>query len=241
MDQDVGESETRRKSRPQSDSGNQEPGPSERGHPVDIRVKRFEVIVKYQDSSFGENAYLIFDASNREGVIVDPGSRSSELENFVEEENIRIHAVLNTHGHVDHIGANGYYRKKYGVKVYAHRHDAPFYAKSAAENKPTDFLETEKSISFGAIELKVLHTPGHSPGSVCFLANGHLLTGDTLFQGTVGRTWTDETGTAEEKTAQLIKNIKRELLTLPDDTKVYPGHEAVTSIGTEKKDNPYLR
>jgi len=205
----------------------------------DYRVQRFLVEVKVQDEVFDENTYLVYDNNSKDGIIVDPGNISPELESLIQEKNIKVRAVLNTHGHPDHIGANNFYKEEYGTKVYAHILDKVFYEYDPV-NAPTKYLRKEKPLSFGSIRVEILHTPGHSAGSLCLLIGRYLLTGDTLFKDSVGRTWSDNTRSAEENQVIQINNISNKLLSLPDTTPVLPGHGEQTTIGQEILTNPFL-
>ena len=200
---------------------------------LDLEVKRFPVSVSVGGDPFDENVYLLTDKKSRQGVIVDPGARSEELEQVIDSSDIAVQGILNTHGHFDHTGANGFYRKKYGVRVYAHLADRPFY--DAGDNVPTDWINGDTELRLGIFTLQVLHTPGHSPGSVCYAIGEHVFSGDTLFKGSIGRT------PDESATASLIQGIKQKLLVFPADTKIYPGHDETTSIGEEMRNNPFLQ
>ena len=206
----------------------------------DYRVYRFVVEVKSQNEVFDENIYLVYDNNSKDGIVIDPGNIHPELESLIHENNIKVRAVLNTHGHPDHIGANTFYRKKYGIKVHGHVLDKVFYNQYDPVNAPTKYLRKEKPLSFGSIRVGVLHTSGHSPGSLCFLIGGYLLTGDTLFNDTIGKTWPDESRSADENRVLLINNINSKLLSLPDTTLVLPGHGEQTTIGQEILTNPFL-
>ncbi len=196
-------------------------------------VQRYIVQIPYGGGLMDQNVYLLYSRRSGQGIIIDPGSKSGELESFIEGSAIAIKGILNTHGHFDHTGANGQYRMKYGADVYAHSSDRPLYQRK--EEEPTRFITAESSLRFGDIEVKVLHTPGHTEGSVCFLVADRLFSGDTLFQGSVGRTPDNAAAIG------IIDNIMKKLLILPQYTYVYPGHGDVTTIGKEKETNPFLQ
>lgn len=198
-----------------------------------LAVQRFTVAIPSGEDTFEENTYLITDMQSGQGLIVDPGMKSKELEETIATSHIAVQGILNTHGHFDHIGANGVYRAKYRADIYAHNADKPFYRN--ANKLPTHWISDEKELKLGVFKVRVLRTPGHSPGSCCFLVGKHLFSGDTLFKGTIGRTPND---TATER---LVRNVKRKLLTLPMDTVVYPGHGETTLLDVEKRENPFLQ
>jgi glyoxylase-like metal-dependent hydrolase (beta-lactamase superfamily II) len=184
-----------------------------------------------------ENAYLLVDARTKKGLIVDPGERSGKLESVVSSEDVRIVGVVNTHGHYDHIGANAYYAKRYGVDVYASAADFGLYHSQSGvdpANAPTKAFPARGDLDVRGLHVRVIPTPGHTQGSVCLLAGNFLFSGDTLFEGDVGRTDGDTAAT------QLVSSIERELMPLPTDTVVFPGHADATTIGRERDGNSYL-
>ncbi len=195
---------------------------------------------------FDENCYVVSDETG-EGVVIDPGGMASAILAYIREAQLSIKAVLDTHGHCDHIGANDEIRDATGAPLYIHKADAPMLSDMRlnlsafmgfkALSRPAEHLLSEgDKISFGQSELEVLHTPGHTIGGVCFLGDGVAFTGDTLFAGSIGRS--DFPGGSE---VELIGNIKKKLLALPDETKVYSGHGPSSEIGWERQCNPYLQ
>ena len=195
---------------------------------------------------FDENCYVVSDETG-EGVVIDPGGMASAILAYIREAQLSIKAVLDTHGHCDHIGANDAIRDATGAPLYIHKADAPMLSDMRlnlsafmgfkALSRPAEHLLSEgDKISFGQSELEVLHTPGHTIGGVCFLGDGVAFTGDTLFAGSIGRS--DFPGGSE---VELIGNIKKKLLALPDETKVYSGHGPSSEIGWERQCNPYLQ
>ncbi len=195
---------------------------------------------------FDENCYVVSDDTG-EGVVIDPGGMASMILAYIREAKLSIKAVLNTHGHCDHIGADDAIRDATEAPLYIHKEDAPMlgdvklnlsaFMGFRALARPAEHLLSEGDvISFGQSKLEVLHTPGHSKGGVCFVGDGVVFTGDTLFAGSIGRS--DFPGGSE---VELIGNIKKRLLVLPDDMKVYSGHGPSSEIGWERKCNPYLQ
>ena len=195
---------------------------------------------------FDENCYVVSDNTG-EGVVIDPGGMASTILEYIREARLSIKAVLNTHGHCDHIGADDAIRDATEAPLYIHKEDAPMlgdvklnlsaFMGFRALARPAEHLLSEGDvISFGQSKLEVLHTPGHSKGGVCFVGNGVVFTGDTLFAGSIGRS--DFPGGSE---VELIGNIKKRLLVLPDDMKVYSGHGPSSEIGWERARNPYLQ
>lgn len=195
---------------------------------------------------FDENCYVVSDDTG-EGVVIDPGGMAKEILAYIREAKLSIKAVLDTHGHCDHIGANDAIRDATEAPLYIHKEDGAMISDIRLNlsafmgfkviSRPAEHLLSEgDKISFGNSELEVIHTPGHTKGGVCFVGDGVAFTGDTLFAGSIGRS--DFPGGSE---VELIGNIKKRLLALPDETKVYSGHGPSSEIGWERKCNPYLQ
>lgn len=199
---------------------------------------------------FQENSYIIYDES-KEAAIIDPGcyepDEKDELIDFIDREGLRVTKLLNTHCHVDHVLGNSFVKEKFNVGLQIHRQDEPtlkavkvyssnygFYQYDEAT--PDGYLEEGDQITVGTEKLEVLFVPGHSPGHVAFYHAGNkiLIGGDVLFYNSIGRT--DLPGGNSDL---LINAIHKKLFTLPDDVKVYPGHGPPTTIGFEKKTNPF--
>jgi len=197
----------------------------------------------------GVNCFILADPVSKEGIVVDPGGDVERILARVRELGLSIRAVVNTHGHFDHVGGNRRLLAATGARLLIHEKDAPFlslvsrtaamYGADGEDSPPPDgFLEDGEEIRFGSCSVTVLETPGHTPGGCCLLdrEGKRVITGDTLFADGVGRT--DFPGSSHEA---LVKGIREKLFTLPDDTVVYPGHGPSTTIGHEKQYNPYLR
>lgn len=195
------------------------------------------------------NCTLLACEKTREGVLVDPGDEAPRLMAGLKENGVTIKYLLHTHAHFDHIGATGALKAHTQARICLHQADQFIYEKLPLQGQmfgmqfdaapPIDhFLSDEEVLRFGEHSLQVIHTPGHSPGGVCFkLTTGDesLFSGDTLFQGSIGRT--DLWGGDYDL---LIRSIKNRLLILNDDISVIPGHGPQTLIGKEKRNNPFL-
>lgn len=209
------------------------------GEGAKVLLDRLEV------GSFATNCYLVACSKTREAVIIDPGDEGGRIIKRVQELKLRVKYVLNTHAHIDHIGANDEVRAALKVPLLAHAADLPRYRTPQAslalfrgrvEAEPPDrFLEEGDVLEAGTLKIKVLETPGHSPGGITLDINGVLFVGDTLFAGSIGRT--DFPGGSYQS---LIQNIKEKILIYPDDTEVFPGHGPPTTVGDERRYNPFL-
>lgn len=207
----------------------------------------------FQFSLFGINTYLIFDPDTKECAVIDPGMSSSEeekaIENFIDDKGLKLTHIINTHLHIDHVAGIPFLKKKYGAPVLAHEGDK-FLGEGLAQqakmfglNLPLDNIEISEyiqagdKIKIGNGVLEVISVPGHSKGSVALYdpEGGYLISGDALFQGSIGRT--DLPG---GNYRELINSIETQLLSLPDNTVVFPGHGPSSTIGEEKKSNPFL-
>lgn len=192
------------------------------------------------------NSYLLADEVTREAALFDPGMESEPVADILARERLIVTAIINTHGHFDHVFGNAYFKAKTGAPLLMHRADLDlvkrleeqslYFGFRATPSPPPDrFLEEGDEVRVGGIRLRVLHTPGHSPGGICLVTDGTAFVGDTLFAGSIGRT--DLPGGSAET---LLTSIREKLLTLPDDTVIYPGHGPATTIGHERRHNPFL-
>ena len=180
------------------------------------------------------NCYIVY--VNQKCLVIDPGFEPERIMAKCHELGLTIEAVLLTHGHFDHVGGVKKIAESTGCRVFLHPDERklPPYITSG-ELSYTDTYGEGDEITLAGLTFTVLHTPGHTPGSVCLCFGSVMFTGDTLFAGSIGRT--DLYG---GDYAQLIESITGKLLCLPDDLVVYPGHGGETTIGFEKKHNPYL-
>jgi glyoxylase-like metal-dependent hydrolase (beta-lactamase superfamily II) len=196
--------------------------------------------------AMGANCYIVSCPETKKSAVIDPGADGKRIYRWILESGYQVEYILLTHGHVDHIGAVDDLREFCQAKVGIHSGDAGMlgdgrknlssYLGLPLELKPADFLlEEGQVLTVGQEQLKVIATPGHTPGGVCFLTSDGLLSGDTLFEGSIGRT--DFPGGSHR---ELLEQITGKLLVLPEDTRVYPGHGGETTIGREKRENPFL-
>lgn len=208
-------------------------------------------IASFTFNGFQENTHILYDDSG-ECVVIDPGCSNREeeqaLTSFIEDENLKPVRLLNTHCHIDHVLGNAFVANKWDLPVEAHQKEQPIleaapalatayglaYNESPAIQK---WIEVGSTITFGHSEARVLFVPGHSPGHVAFYNEEEkwLIGGDVLFMGSIGRY--DLPGGDLE---QLMQSIMNELMTLPDEVKVYTGHGPTTTIGNERRQNPFI-
>jgi len=179
--------------------------------------------------AFYENTYFLIDERG-DTIVVDPGGSGAEIKEYVRSHKLHIKMVINTHGHPDHIEANQFMKKMYGMPVLIHEKDARTFG--VAHDR---LLADEDIIKFAGQNLKVLHTPGHTMGSICILGEDFLLTGDTLFAGSIGRT--DLGGDM----AVMMDTLTNRLNGIKDDIILYPGHGPETKMERERRENPYLQ
>jgi len=205
--------------------------------------------MKYEKLSVGvleTNCYLVYCPETLECAVVDPGAEAEKIFRLIAEKGLKPRVLLNTHGHVDHIGANKDIKDKFDIPLYIHSADSAMLERvhqtemafflGAKDSPPPDhFLKDGDKLKIGKSFLRVIHTPGHSPGSVSFLGDGFLLSGDTLFFGGVGRT--DLPGGSWQ---EMESSIKNKILTMPDEMLVLPGHGPSTTVGQEKRSNPFI-
>ena len=208
-------------------------------------------ILTFVFNAFQENTYLLFDET-KECIIIDAGcyenSEKEEIVSFIKNNNLKPIKLVNTHGHIDHLLGVNYLCKKYNISLEAHKLDVPLFENTKQyaeyfgfefEESPSigSYLAENDKIDFGNSTLEIIHVPGHSPGSIAFYSKKQdfVIVGDVLFKGSIGRT--DLPGGDYDT---LINSIKTKLLNLPEGVIVFPGHGEKTSIGYEKKSNPFL-
>jgi len=202
------------------------------------------ILKKLVVGPFASNCYIVGSESDKEGMIIDPGASTKQILRDVKDLGLSIRLIVMTHGHMDHIGALKGVKEATGAEVAIHADDARFLRRLSLSTvynlsfppPPERLLGDGDSIDIGDLHFTVLHTPGHSPGGICLLGHGVLFSGDTLFNYGIGRT--DFPGGSHQ---QLMNNINTKLMALPDDTIVYPGHGPDTTIGIERRGNPFLR
>ena len=209
------------------------------------------IVQSYTVNPFAENTYIANDQGQT--VVIDPGfygasERAAALD-YLADNHLTVDRLLLTHGHIDHIIDCAYWADTTGLQFEMHEADIPLLTMAQQQAQlfgvemhdppiPTEFLKEGDVLTIGSASWQVLEAPGHSPGSVCFYdeLNGFVIAGDVLFDGSVGRTdlWQGSMDT-------LLRSIRTKMLTLPDDTIVYPGHGPATTIGRERAYNPFLQ
>jgi glyoxylase-like metal-dependent hydrolase (beta-lactamase superfamily II) len=203
-------------------------------------------ILRFTYGPFAENTYVVIGASGRRAMVVDPGIGSEPVLEAMRERGLACELIVNTHGHLDHVAANAFFKRETQASIAIHPADLPllanvraqaaFFGLSAEDSPPADRLLSEGTpLAFDGATFDVLHTPGHTPGGVCLRRGDQMLVGDTLFAGSVGRT--DLPGGDWD---QLVASIRTKLFALPDPVRCFPGHEGETTIGRERRSNPFV-
>lgn len=191
------------------------------------------------------NCYILYNPDKRAGLIIDPGAEGSHLIKFIKQEKISINYIVNTHGHPDHIGANRKIKEHTNAPILIHQYDAPMLAKSGSvlslifpleSSSPLadTFIKDGDLIECAGMKLKVLHTPGHTPGGISLLIDDSIFTGDTLFSGSIGRS--DLPGGSP----QVLLNSIKKILSLDENLIIYPGHGPSTTVRQELHSNPFI-
>ena len=204
-------------------------------------------IIRIPVGIYAANCYIIYSESTKDGIVVDPGGDADEILKIINEHNLIIKYIILTHGHADHIGGIIELNNILDVPVMIHEGDSDILVdgnKNLSTIMAMGTIETEADviikggeiIEFGDIKAEIIHTPGHTLGGISIKIEDSIITGDTLFAGSIGRT--DLFG-GDYNT--IIESIKNKIMVYPDETRVYPGHGPTSTIGKERMSNPFLR
>lgn len=204
-------------------------------------------IIQLEVGSLGTNCYIAYCENTKNAVIIDPGGDAAKILAAVSREGLLVEAIINTHGHADHVLANVKVQEATGAPIWIHSADADmlgsgsrnlsaFLGGATSCGKADRLLTDGEVLPIGDFSLTVLHTPGHTPGGISLLFDKTVFVGDTLFAESIGRT--DFPGGSY---SQLINSIKTKLMTLDDEVKAYPGHGPATTIGWERRQNPFIQ
>lgn len=204
-------------------------------------------IVQLEVGNLGTNCYIAYCEETKQALVIDPGGGVDRIAAVLNREGLRLAAIINTHGHADHVLGNVKLKELTGAPLWIHGDDADmlgsgsknlsaFIGAATSCGVADRMLKHGEILAIGKFTLKVLHTPGHTPGGISLLADKEVFVGDTLFAESIGRT--DFPGGSY---SQLIDSIKTQLMVLDDETKVYPGHGPATTIGWERRQNPFIQ
>lgn len=204
------------------------------------------ILEKIVESGMGENTYIVGNNNTKKCIVVDPGARFIDIMNFVKKSDLSIEYIVLTHGHGDHITNVLELKEATGAKIVAHEDEREILndkRKNLSASLPSNTVELDADIyvkdndilKVGDMKLKFIHTPGHTPGSMCIKIGNHMLTGDTLFAGSIGRT--DFYGGDYKKMEKSLKKLGKH----DDDITIYPGHGPSSKLKTEKMTNPFMR
>lgn len=192
------------------------------------------------------NAYILEDTVRRRAAVIDPGGDGEALLGEIEERGLVVDKILLTHGHFDHVGAVSLLREKTGAPVHIHPDDVDRMLGARSQGllfglmvpdppKPDVLVAEGDTVPFGETEFRVAHTPGHTPGCVSYIGDRIAFVGDLIFAGSIGRT--DLPGGSYET---LLESVRRKIFVLPDDTVLFPGHGPATTVGEERRSNPFF-
>ena len=204
-------------------------------------------IIRVPAGVYAANCYIIYSKTTKEGIIVDPGGDADDLVEYIKRNDLSIKHIILTHGHGDHIGGVKELKEALEATIMIHEDDREMLidgnknlstsmAMGTVEIEPDVLLKDGDIIEFGDLKAEVIHTPGHTEGCICIKIGENIITGDTLFAGSIGRT--DLFGGNYES---IIKSIKEKLMIYPDEIQVFPGHGTPSTIGKERVSNPFLR
>lgn len=204
-------------------------------------------IIQLEVGNLGTNCYIAYSEQTKQAVIIDPGGGLDRIMAAVNREGLKVEAIIDTHGHADHVLGNVKLQEMTGAPLWIHEADADMLGSGSRNlsafigtathcGKADRLLKDGEILNVGDFSLTVLHTPGHTPGGISLLAGKDVFVGDTLFAESIGRT--DFPGGSY---SQLIHSIQAKLMVLDDDTKVYPGHGPATTIGWERRQNPFIQ
>lgn len=194
-------------------------------------------------SMFATNCYLVHCGETKEALIIDPGGENKRIIDTVKALDLNVKYIINTHGHIDHVGANSKIKEEFKAPILLSEKDLKLYNNPGfglglvlrKQPEPDCFISEGDRICIGRLTMVVVETPGHTRGGICLVGHSAVFCGDTLFAGSIGRT--DLSGGSH---GILIKSIHERLMVLPPDTAVYPGHGPATTIGAEAASNPFL-
>lgn len=203
------------------------------------------IIRRLEVTMFASNCYILAQDKGGDALVIDPGGEFRRIKQTLSMDELKVKYIVNTHNHIDHIGASGRLAEDTGAPVFMHeidiksqdsafkvfgiRLDKPFFPKDPQPLVEGNIIELEK------MKFKVLHTPGHTKGHICLLYEDKVFSGDLIFAGSIGRT--DFPGGSYE---ELINSVKTKIFTLPDNTIIFPGHGPATTVGEEKRSNPFF-
>lgn len=208
------------------------------------------IVQVFMVGNFGTNCYVVSCEKTKDAAMIDPGfiekSEAEEVFKRIDDNALRLLFILNTHGHPDHTCGNEMAKEKYHVPLLIHENDAKMLGErgrilakvmglTTLSPEADKLLHGDDELNFGNESLKVIHTPGHSPGSICLLGRRECFSGDTLFAGSIGRT--DFPNSSQDDMGHSLEKLRE----LSDNLVVYPGHGPVTSMGAERKSNPFMR
>jgi hydroxyacylglutathione hydrolase len=208
------------------------------GPDADLGVMRFALAFKFAEPLLPplyENCYVVFSKGSKQAVIIDPGVEDPRIADFITERGLAVKAVLNTHDHPDHTAANGRYAALYQAVVVAPGPDA-----KRLTPPPGRTVGDGEALRFEGFSVGTLHTPGHTPGSTCFLVGDYLFSGDTLFKNDICKLPDEAPGKAAEAQRRFVRMLREKILVLDDRVRVCPGHGAVSTIAEEKTGNPFF-